>query len=254
MLVIYVLVCIGLYTQQNKIFFNPQKLSEEHTFRLGEEVEVEVAEDIFLNCVWLKERRSKGVILYLHGNKGSNRRCLHQAENMSGNQYDIFMPDYRGYGKSDGVIYSEDQLFADMQKVYDFLKEQYTERQIVIVGYSLGSGMASWLAANNHPKQLFLIAPYISLVDMKNRFTYSAFPNFLVKYPLNNQEHLAAVRCPITLFHGTNDELIPYESSEILQQISPKKIQLVPLKGVGHRRAIFDGRFRSTVRELLALH
>lgn len=251
LLIGYVLLCVGLYTQQNRIFFNPQKLSNNHTFRAGEEVAIKVADNISLNCIWLKEPRSKGVILYLHGNKGSNRRCLYQAQNMAGNQYDIFMPDYRGYGKSDGTIYSEQQLYADVQKVYNFLKQHYTEQQIVLAGYSLGSGMASWLAAHNQPQQLFLIAPYISLVDMKNRFTYFAFPDFLVKYPLNNRQHLATVRCPVTLFHGTNDELIPFDSSETLQEVNPTNIQLIPLEGVGHRRAIFDGQFRATVRELL---
>lgn len=244
------MLCIGLYTQQDKIFFNPQKLSENHTFRAGEEVEIPVSDGISLNCVWMKEPNSKGVILYLHGNRGSNRRCIRQAQNMSGNQYDIFMPDYRGYGKSEGEIYSEQQLYNDVQKVYDFLKQQYAENQIVLAGYSLGSGMASWLAANNHPKQLFLIAPYISFIDLKDRYTYF-LPNFLVKYPLNNKAHLASVRCPVTLFHGTDDELIPFDSSEELQQVNPNQIQLVPLEDVGHKRVIFDERFRATVHELL---
>ncbi len=247
---IYVVGCIGIYTQQNRVFFNPHQLSEEYTFRAGEEIEVPVSDDVSLNCLWLKERNAKGVILYLHGNRGSNKRCLHQAQNMSGNQYDIFMPDYRGYGKSDGEIYSEQQLFDDVQAVYDFLKQHYSENQIVLVGYSLGSGMASWLAANNHPKQLFLIAPYVSFIDLKNRYAWF-LPNFLVKYPLNNKAHLADVRCPVTLFHGIDDELIPFDSSEILQSVNPKNIQLVSLEDVGHRRVIFDGRFRSSVRDLL---
>lgn len=246
----YIILCAGLYIGQDKIFFKPQKLSENHQFRSGEEVEIEVGDGVQLNCVWVKERNSKGVILYLHGNRGSNRRCLHQAQTMEGNQYDIFMPDYRGYGKSDGVISSEKQLFEDVQKVYDFLKKEYSEDQIVISGYSLGSGMASWLAANNNPKQLFLIAPYVSFVDLKNRYT-AFLPNFLVKYPLNNKKHLESVRCPVTLFHGTDDELIPFDSSEILKAVNPQNIQLVPLEGVSHRRAIFNGLFRSTVSKLL---
>jgi len=250
LLVIYFLICIGLYISQDKIFFTPQKLSESYTFRAGEEIEIPVAPAISLNCLWLKESNSKGVILYLHGNRGSNRRCLRQAQTMAGNQYDIFMPDYRGYGKSDGEIQSEAQLYEDVQKVYDFLKEKYRENQIVIVGYSLGSGMASWLAANNNPKRLFLVAPYISFIDLKERYTMF-LPNFLVKYPLNNKEHLEAVRCPVTLFHGTSDELIPFDSSVQLAKINSSRINLVKLEGVGHRGAIFNGLFRSTVRKLL---
>ena len=119
---LYVLLCAALFFFQEKIILQPDKLPENHVFRQGEEVEIEVAKGISLNCLWLKEPPSKGVILYLHGNRGSNRRCLYQARNMEGHGYDIFMPDYRGYGKSDGETTSDEQLYADMQKVYDFLK------------------------------------------------------------------------------------------------------------------------------------
>ena len=250
MLVGYLLLCLGLYFGQDQVLFKPKKLSEDHQFRAGQEIEIPVAEGISLNCLLVKERNSKGVILYLHGNKGSIRRCFRQAQTMSGNQHDLFIVDYRGYGKSDGQIISEEQLFKDVQIVYDYLKKQYREDQIQIVGYSLGSGMASWLASHNSPSRLLLVAPYVSFTDLKNHYI-PFVPNFLVKYPLNNKEHLAAVKCPVTLFHGTNDELIPFVSSEKLVQVNPTNIQLVPLEGESHRGAIFNNVFRSTVRRIL---
>ncbi len=248
--VIYILICGALYFVQDKIVFRPDQLPENYTFRDGEEVELEVDEGIYLNCLWMKERNSKGVILYLHGNRGSNRRCWHQANNMSGNGYDIFMPDYRGYGKSDGQIVSEKQLFADVQKAYDFLKEYYDEKNIAIAGYSLGTGMASYLAANNDPQQLFLVAPYLSFTDLKDRRA-PVIPDFLIKYPLKNEEFLKDVKCPVTLFHGTRDEIIPYDSSEQLAALQPDLISLVTVKNTGHRRVIFSPEFRNWVRKLL---
>ena len=123
-LLVYVIACASLYFVQDEFWFNPSKLPSSHEFRSGEEVNLEVEEGVSINCLWMKEPRSKGVILYLHGNKGSNRRCWRQAQNIAGNQFDIFMPDYRGFGKSDGENYSERQLFADMQIVYDFLLQK----------------------------------------------------------------------------------------------------------------------------------
>ncbi|MFQ5448656.1 MAG: serine aminopeptidase domain-containing protein, partial [Saprospiraceae bacterium] len=98
--ILYAVLCAGLFLGQERILFHPGKLPEDYVFRAGEEVEIGVDDGVSLNCLWLKEPASKGVILYLHGNKGSNRRCLHQAQTMTGNGYDIFMPDYRGFGKS----------------------------------------------------------------------------------------------------------------------------------------------------------
>lgn len=247
----YALFCIGLYFYQDKLIFNPHKLPEDYTFSSTNEVEIEVDKDIFLNALWIPSENSEGVILYLHGNRGSNRRCRAQAMNLANNNHDILMVDYRGYGKSDGEIRSEKQLFADVQKVYEYLKINYKEDQIVLVGYSLGSGMASWLAANNRPKQLVLIAPYVSFYDLKNRYLSFLVPDFLVKYPMDNSANLKNVKCPIMLFHGTRDGIIPYDSSEQLAKISPSNIELITLENETHRGAIFNGLFRRKFRELV---
>jgi len=120
---LYLLGCIGLYLYQDKIIFRPQLLPDNHQFSLGEELDIVVDEGIKLNTLWIKEPNAKGVVLYLHGNRGSNRRCLRQTRAMRGNGYDIFMPDYRGYGKSDGEITAESEMHEDIQKVYAFLKQ-----------------------------------------------------------------------------------------------------------------------------------
>ena len=249
-LFVYAALCAALFFFQEKIIFQPDKLPENHVFRKGEEVEIEVAKGISLNCLWLKERPSKGVILYLHGNRGSNRRCLYQAQNMDGHGYDIFMPDYRGYGKSEGRVKNDKQLYRDVQKVYDFLKENYPENKIVVVGYSLGTGMASYLAARNNPQQLVLLAPYVSMLDMKDRHA-PLVPDFLLKYKLRNDQHLTAVQCPVTLFHGTADRVIPFDSSRVLQKIKAEAFELVTLRNEGHRGTIFNNLFRRRIGELL---
>ena len=247
---LYTLLCGGLFFMQEKIIFSPGKLPEGYVFRAGEEVELEVEDGVFLNSLWLKEPAPKGVILYLHGNRGSNKRCLGQAQTMAGNGYDIFMPDYRGFGKSDGVIQSESQLESDAQKVYDFLKKHYPEEHIVLAGYSLGSGLASYLAANNRPRQLVLLAPYLSMVDMKDRIA-PFLPDFLLKYHLTNDAYLQKAGLPITIFHGEADDVIPVESSRKLKALKPNGIHLVTMNGVGHRGVIFDEAFRNGIRELL---
>lgn len=248
--IIIITLATVLYFVQEQVIFNPDKLSEQFVFSRGEEVEIKVDEDVFLNCLLLKTPRSKGVILYLHGNRGSNKRALFQAENLRGNQYDVLIVDYRGYGKSDGNIYSEAQLYEDIQKVYNYLKHSYDESQIAIVGYSLGSGMASFLAATNQPQQLILVAPYQSMIAMKDLFLKIA-PDFLLKYKLDNESHVARVTCPVTIFHGTADELIPYSMAETLQQVNPNNIELVKMPGIGHRSVIFNSRFTEGVSQLL---
>ena len=251
LLVLYSAFCGFLYFAQDYFIFDPRPLAKNYEFSEGEEVNIEVEKGISLNCLWLKENvNPDGVILYLHGTRGSNRRCLRQARSMMGNNYDIFMPDYRGYGKSDGKIISESQLFSDMEKIYQFLLSKYDESQIVIVGYSLGSGMASYLAAKYEPSQLILLAPFISITNLKNRML-PIVPDWLVKYPLSTEKYMPEVKCPVTLFHGTRDDIIPFDSSQKLQAQAPEKIALITIENEGHRGVIFSGAFRNGVRKLL---
>ena len=248
---LYILVGIILYFAQERVMFYPKPLSDEHVFRAGEEVNIPVSDDVLLNCLWLKNPSSKGVVLYMHGNRGSNRRCLWQAESaFGGNNYDIFMPDYRGFGKTKGAIYSEKQMFDDAQAAYDFLKKNYDEKNIVIAGYSMGTGPSSFLAANNDPRQLILIAPYFSLVDMKNRYL-PFYPNFVLKYHFRNDLNIQKAKCPITIFHGTADEVLPHDSSVKLTDLLPEKIEFFSMPGVSHRKTIFQDQVKREMRKIL---
>ena len=239
---LYIILLIVAYFAQEQLLFNPDKLSESHVFRAGQEVELEVATEVSLNCIWIDNPRDHGVILYLHGNRGSNRRCLRQLLVYDGLGYDLFMPDYRSYGKSDGSMLSQRQAYGDMQVVYDHLKEQYGEERIIILGYSLGSAMASHLAATNTPKSLHLVAPYKSMIAMKNKFA-PVVPSFLLKYPFRNDKNLANVSCPVNLYHAPDDKLIPYNHGKSLSEINPS-FKFIDLPGSGHRGSIFNDAVR----------
>lgn len=85
------------------------------------------------------------------------------------------MMDYRGYGKSEGSIKNEDELYSDVQEVYNYLKSFYNENKIIVLGYSIGTGPAAFLASKNHPKELILQAPYYSLPDAMHHLRPSAY-------------------------------------------------------------------------------
>jgi len=248
-LIIYTLACVVLYFMQEQFIFQADKLSDSHVYRKGKEIKVEVDEETFLSCYYNQVANSKGVILYLHGNKGSNRRCIRQSDMVQVEGYDVLMPDYRGYGKSDGAPINDKQMYGDMQKVYDRLKEMYDEEDIIITAYSLGTGMATYLAANNKPKEVFLIAPYVSIIDMKNRIM-PLIPNFLLKFKFRNDKHLKAIECPVTLFHGEEDRVIPFDSSIQLEKIKAG-VDMISLGKESHRGSIFSRTVRNTMRKKL---
>ena len=236
---LYFFICIAGFFMQEKLIFHPTELPANFQFWVGEEVYIPIDDGLKMHAMWLRHPNSKGVILYWHGNMGSNRRCLRQAEHIFSGGYDVFMPDYRGYGKTEGRVASEKQIMADAQRAYDYLREHYDEKKLSICGYSLGTGIATRLAVHNNPRQLLLMAPYKSLVAMKNKIA-PFLPSFLMKYKFRTDENIVKVNCPVTLFHGINDELIPYDHSVYLQNLAPDNIQLISLNGTGHRGVIFS--------------
>ena len=77
------------------------------------------------------------------------------------------------------------------------------------------------------------------------------FPNFILKYQFRNDEKVKNVTCPVTVFHGTADEVLPYEASLKLKDIRPDLIEFFTLKGVSHRQTIFNHIVRNKIGELL---
>ncbi len=235
--VLYLATCIFLFFFQENLIFHPQKLSKDFKFefeRKFEELNIKTEDKIALNGLLFKADSSKGLVFYLHGNSGSLKGCGNIAKHYNRRHYDIFMMDYRGFGKSDGNIDGgEEQVFKDIQTVYDTLKLRYNESQIVIIGYSIGTGPATKLASTNHPKQLILQAPYFSLIDMMEH-EYPGVPTFILNYKFQTNKYIAECKMPVTIFHGDKDEVIYYNSSVQLKTLCKTGDKLITLSGLGH--------------------
>ena len=160
---------------------------------------------------------SKGTVFFLHGNRGNIYQCRWVIEPFLKAGYDVWIMDYRGFGKSTGRR-SEAALLADAQMVYKRMRREVNEEDIIVWGRSFGSGIAAFIASGNSPKALVLETPYWSLSDAACHSRFYLFP-FLFRYKLPTHEYLCEVDCPVYLIHGTADEKIYFESSERLKEL-----------------------------------
>lgn len=251
----YVLVAALAYFFQEKLIFLPQKLDRDHTFRFNQKFEerfIEMQDGKMLHGLLFTIADPKGIVLYLHGNAGSLGGWGGVAPTFSNLGYDIFIPDYRGYGKSEGSIAGEEPLYEDMQRVYDHLKKEYTGDEIIVLGHSVGSGMAAKLAADNSPKLLILQAPFYSLKDLaKNTPPLNIFPSFLFKYKFEVGKNLKQTSIPVIILHGNEDEVIYYGSSVKLQQQFKPGDTLITLEGFGHNNFIDSPRYKEEMEKVL---
>jgi len=243
LLIVYLFICIGLYFFQEKLIFFPDKLDKNYKFSFDqpfEEINIKTQSGKLLSGLLFKSDSSKGVVFYLHGNAGSLDNWGKIARQYTDLHYDVFILDYPGYGKSEGAIKSENQLFSDIQTAYDEVKKRFKEDSIVVLGYSIGTGLAAKVASTNHPRLLILQAPYYNMTDVM-RHTYPVIPTFLLKYKFQTNEYLKTCKMPVIIFHGNKDEVIYYGSSLKLKKEMKPNDTLITLAGQRHN-GITDNR------------
>lgn len=230
-----ILLMVLLFFFQEKLMFFPQKLNKNYQFTFGQnfkELMIKTADDKLINALLFEADSSKGVIFYLHGNAGSLESWGTVARLYTNMNYDVFIIDYRGFGKSEGKISGEKQLFQDNQIAYNKLKEIYKEEDIIVLGYSIGTALAAKLASENNPKLLIMQAPFYSFTVMMSK--QFSFPTFILKYKLRTNKYLKQCKCPVVIFHGDRDEIVDYKWSVKLKEEFQDKIQLITLHGEGH--------------------
>jgi alpha-beta hydrolase superfamily lysophospholipase len=253
---LYVVGCGLLYFKQETLLFYPEKLPASYQFQFpGEyrEHPITAPDGTRLSGLLFRVKAPKGLVFFLHGNGGSLAGWGAVAATYTRLGYDVFMLDYRGYGKSEGCISSQAQLLDDVEAAYNQLQASYPAQSIVIAGYSVGTGPAAWLAARHQPRLLLLHAPYYSLADMAAHTIalWPILPGWLLRYPLPINEFVQRVHAPVVLFHGDHDEVIPYSSSARLKALLKTDGQLITVKGGRHNNLLDTPQYQQAIQGLL---
>lgn len=251
---LYLILGLSLYMLQEKILFRPISLAADYSFNFKhpfEEVNLEANDGAILNAVHFKVENPKGVILYFHGNVGNIQRWGKMMPFFIEKDYDLLLMDYRTYGKSTGKL-SEAALNRDAEMFYAHLKKQYKEDDIIVYGRSLGTGLASFVASKHAPKQLILETPYYSIIDVAK----SRFPIFpikkLMQYNFPSYDYIKNISCPITIFHGTADRVVPFSSGQkLFEQASKDQSTFVTIENGGHNNLVQFKSYRDKITALL---
>lgn len=227
-----------MYFFQEKIIFLPSKIPAEHSFNFSQpfqEFFLTAKDGAQLNAVHIQNNSTKGVVLYFHGNSGNISDLNHVADLLTKKGYDAIFVDYRTFGKSTGKL-SEQALNEDAQLFYDYTKKTYVENKIIVYGRSFGTGIVSRLAAKNKPCRLILESPFYSALDMgKYRFPFLPV-SWLARFKFPSNEYLQNVNCPIYIFHGTADKVIPYKFAlKLYESIPSDEKKMYTIENGGHK-------------------
>lgn len=250
---IYLLYFCYIYFNQAELVFLNSKLASDYKFVYKDDYEefyTESYDGVKLNGLLFKSINSKGLVFFLHGNAGNLSDWGSISKTYTSLGYDLFILDYRGYGKSEGIIENETQVIADSNLAFREISKSYQNKKIFITGYSIGTGIATQLATQNKIDALFLIAPFYNFSEFtKSRVPY--FPDSFKKFKFETNNYIVTVKSPIYIFHGDKDNIISLENSIRLKQIIKRKDLLITLVGEDHIGITDNLDFQRELKKLL---
>lgn len=144
----------------------------------------------------------------------------------------LLVVDYPGYGASEGRT-TESRVYEAADLAYTALAERVDPARIFVYGRSLGTAVATRVAASHRVQGLVLESPFTNARDMGRRH-YAFFPVFLMRIGLDNLDHISRVRCPVLVLHGTADRLVPIDMGRRVAAAAPGPVEFVIIEGAGH--------------------
>lgn len=203
----------------------------------GEDVTFHAADGVALHAWWFEAGPDAPAVLFLHGNAGTIGDRRFQAEGILQHGVSVFLPSYRGYGRSEGSP-SEEGVGLDAEAALRWLAERAGgEERIVIHGRSLGGAVGGGLAAR-HPAiaGLILESTFTDLEDMAAA-VYPFIPRLLLRRlrgRFDTKGAVSRVQAPILVIHGGADQLIPVEMGRTLHREGTGDVRFMEVPGAGH--------------------
>lgn len=193
----------------------------------------------------------RGSALYFHGNAESAARNFDLARELAQLGFDVFLAEYRGYGGCPGSP-SEAGLFLDGEAAVVAACERFgVEREeLVLIGRSLGTGVASELAGRGVGRRLVLLSPYTSMHDMAALMVPRPLAWFGVRDVFDSRRALTKSAQPVLVIHGRRDGVIPYRvGAALAESLGAERCRLRTLEGAGHND-LFAGRLSELLGEV----
>lgn len=233
LLFLYLVVIALVYKFQSIMIFRPVKLEKNYHFQFDvpyQEFWIGTMKSV--NALLFTVSNPKGVVLYHHGNSRNIQHWGNFYKDFTSRGYDVFFYDYRGFGKSKGLL-TENSLYRDARTSYQFLSTRYPKDKIFQFGRSLGSALATRMTIRYGSKFLVLETPYLSMKAMAQK-RFPVLPiSWLIQFPLRQDVDILKVTCPILILSGTSDELTPHNHSLTLSKLNNRS-ELVILQNGMH--------------------
>ena len=224
-LAIYTLVLILLFIFQRNLMYHP----DENNY-FGDKLEINI-EKVKINTsdninllAWFhkKDLKKFKTIVYFHGNAGKLENRIHKLNHFKDMNVNFLIIAWRGFSGNEGKP-SEEGLYEDGNSSIKWLKNLgLTEKDIIIYGESLGTGVATEIAQNNNFAGLILETPFTSMIDAAKNF-YPYIPvDLILKDKYKNNLKIKNINIPLLVMHGEADQIVPFWMGKKIYEIANK--------------------------------
>ncbi|MFT3700731.1 MAG: alpha/beta fold hydrolase [Agriterribacter sp.] len=258
LLVIYLLCGVAVYFFQDRFLFHPEKMAANTAYNFpypNKELNIPLDNNYSMNVVQFltKDSTPKGVVLFFHGNRKNIDWYAAYAPFFTKNNYEVWVIDYPGFGKSTGDL-TEKKLYDFADQLYTLAKSKYSSDRIIIYGKSLGTGIAAWLASKKSCSQVVLETPYYSITSLFSHYLPVYPMSKILKYQLPTYSYLGITNAPVTIFHGTADKVIPYSNAIKLKEVLKPNDHFITIENGEHNNLKEYPQFVQSLDSLLNLH
>lgn len=235
---LYLVVLVALYLLQRPLVFPAPPTIAALPPRF-EQVELRTADSLTLKAAYRPATGDKPTVVFFHGNGDSWDGASAATALFARGGYGVLLPEYRGYGGNPGKP-DEAGLYADGRAALAFLRRRgVADGQVVLIGNSLGSGVATELATEMRPRALVLLSAYTSLTDLGAQKFRWAPVRLLMRDRFDNLAKLGKVAAPVLVLHGEADTLIPVAHGRQIAEAAPNGA-FIAFPHAGHELAYTD--------------
>jgi pimeloyl-ACP methyl ester carboxylesterase len=243
----------------SKVIYQPQR-AVRHTPAVVklpyEDIVFQASDGTVLSGWWVPAEEGRGTVLFCHGNGGNIAGYLDTV--LTGNRLglNVFIFDYRGYGKSRGSP-SEQGTYDDAEAAWEYLvrQKQVPPEKIVVWGRSLGGPIAARTAARHPSGPVILESTFTSLHDLVDE-KFGWFFSFLVLgYPYETEKHLEKIHAPVLIVHSPDDEMVPYGHGRKLYEAAGVPKRFLEIRGA-HNSGFLDSKqaYESSINDFLTTY
>ena len=233
---------LGLYVLQEKFYIHPDKeyiTPKKAGMPNFREVMLEARDGLKIRTWFFNGNEDKPLILFFHGNKSQNAEYATGLTQYIRNGFGVMMMDYREFGGMNGK-FSQENIYMDALSTYDYLKKNHSNREIIVMGYSMGTAVASYLSSNRQPDKVILLAPFYSLKEIAGEKNIP-LARLVIKYEMPSYKFIKDYKGKLLILHGSKDTLVPYEHGRRLYDLAKNsQRQFIILNNCEHNEVFFD--------------